>query len=70
MVAIWLHFENKVSFLYIRLRGAESCTVSIKSSIVTLMPSLSVKCVEVIFPVEVKATCFVVVGISLDIVIK
>lgn len=70
VVVVWLHLENEVALLNVCLGGAESCAVGIKSSIVTLVPSLCVEGVEVIFPVEVKASCFFVVFVSFNIVVE
>ena len=67
-VGIWLHFKNQITFLNIRLGSSESSAVGIKCGIITLMPSVGIKHIEVILPVEVKATCLMVVCVSLDVV--
>ena len=70
IIIVRLHLKDQVSFLNIGLRSSESCAVSIKSSVVTLVPSIGVECIEIILPIEVKSTCLVVVCVGLNIVIE
>lgn len=70
MMIVGLHLKHEVSLLNIGLGGAESCAISIKGGVVTLVPSVGVESIEIIFPVEIKATSLMIVGVGLDIVIK
>ena len=70
MVLVWLHLQHEVSFLNVSLGCTERCAVGIESGIVTLMPPVGVKCIEIVFPVEIEATSLMVIFIGLDIVIK
>ena len=70
LVFIWLHLEHQVSFFNVDLLGAESGTIGIKSSVVTLVPSFSVKGVEIVLPVEVEATGLFIIIVSLNVVVE
>ena len=67
-MGIWLHLKDQITFLNIRLGSSESSAVGIKCGIITLMPSVGIKHIEVILPVEVEATCLMIVCVSLDVV--
>ena len=66
---VWLHLEDKVTTMSESLLGSESRAVVIKRGVITLVPPVSVKGVEVIFPVEVIAVGLEVVCVCLDVVI-
>ena len=68
-VGIWFHFEDKVATMSESLLSAESRAVVVKRGVVALMPSLRVKGVEVIFPVEVVAVGLKVVSVGFDVVV-
>ena len=67
-MGIWLHLKDQITFLNIRLGCSESSAVGIKCGIITLMPSVGIKHIEVILPVKVETACLMVVCVSLDIV--
>ena len=70
VVLVRLHLEDEVSTLYECLRFTERSAIVVERSIVTLMPSCLVKCVEVVLPVEVESICGVVVGVGLNVVVE
>ena len=65
-----LHLEVKITFSDIDLGGAESSTIGVKGSIVALVPSVGIKSVEVVFPVEFECLLVLVVGVRLDEVVN
>ena len=69
-VIVWLHLENQVSTMDENLRSAERSAVMIKSGVFTLMPLFIIKCIKVVFPVEIKSVCFVVICVGFNIVIN
>ena len=68
VMRVWLHFEYQITLLNIRLRSSESSAVGVKCGIVTLVPSVRIKHIEIVFPVEIKATSLVIVGIRLYVI--
>ena len=70
MMIVGLHLKHEVSFLNIGLGGTESCAISIEGGVVTLVPSVGVESIEIIFPVEIEATCLMIIVVSFDIVIE
>ena len=67
-VGIWLHLEDQITLFDVGLGCPEGSAVGIKCGIVTLVPSVGIKHIEVILPVEIESTSLVVVCVSLDIV--
>lgn len=65
-----LHFKNEMPAVNVGLRCTESGRIGIESCVVGLMPSLRIKIVKVIAPMEIKTLSLIVVGESLYIVIK
>ena len=70
MMVVWLHLQHEVTLFNIGLGSSERCAIGIESGVVTLVPSVSVKCIEIIFPVEIEATCLMIIVVSFDIVIE
>ena len=68
MFVIWLHSKYEISFLNIRLRCSESGTISIKSCVIALMPSVSIKHIKIILPVKIETTSLMIISVSLNIV--
>ena len=66
---VWLHLEDKVATMSESLLSSESRAVVIKRGVITLVPPVSVKGVEVILPVEVVAVGLEVVSVCLDVVV-
>ena len=67
-VGIWLHLEYQITLFDVGLGCPEGSAVGIKCGIVTLVPSVGIKHIEVVLPVEIESTSLVVVCVSLDIV--
>ena len=67
-MGIWLHLKDQITFLNIRLGCSESSAVGIKCGIITLVPSVGIKHIEVILPVKVETACLMVVCVSLYVV--
>ena len=66
---VWLHLEDKVAAMSESLLSSEGRAVVIKRGVITLVPPVSVKGVEIILPVEVVAVGLEVVSVSLNVVI-
>ena len=67
---IRLHFKNKMTSIYVGLRGAECGGVRIEGSVVGLVPPARVKILEVIAPVEIKALSLVVECVCLNVIVE
>ena len=66
VVDVILHGHDELAIRYIHLTGSENGAICIKSCIVSFVPPAGVKGIEVVFPVEVKPVCVVVVSVSLN----
>ena len=69
-MCVRLHLQDQISLLNIRLRCSESCAIGVECGVVTLVPSVRVKHIEIVFPVEIKSTSLMVIGVSLNVVEK
>ena len=65
---IWLHLEDKMTTVNVRLRGFESRRVGVECGIVTLVPSVGIKGDKLISPVEVESLGLRIVSIGLNVV--
>ena len=66
---VGLHLEHKMAVVDIGLRGAECRRISIKGSVIALMPARGIKSVKLIAPLELEALRVRVISVGLDEVI-
>ena len=68
MLVVWLHSQDQLALINIRLRSSEDGAIAIKGSVVALVPPVCIKHIKIVFPVEIETTSFMVIGVSLNVV--
>ena len=66
IVNVLFHFQDELAVCNVYLACSEYSAISIKSGIISFMPLAGIKSVKIIFPVEIKPVCVVVICISLN----
>ena len=65
----WFHFDHQIAVLSVHIGWVERARVSLKAS-AGFMPSTTVKCIEIVPPVQLELVLVLVVDKHLDIIVQ
>ena len=66
VMAIVFHGQDKLAIRNFNLTCSENCAICIKSSIVRFVPLACIKSIKVVFPMEIKPVCVMIVCIGFN----